>query len=291
MGTRQVGELKIDRIVESENADIDPTSFFPGTTPADWERHRGWLQPTAMDPKTGNLILPIQSYLLRTRHHTILVDGCVGNDKPRERHHWNLAGGEAFLKGLSAAGVAPEQVDFVLCTHLHADHVGWNTRLREGRWVPTFANARYVISRHEFEFWNGRHATRPLAHFGDSVLPVLEAGQADLVENDFTIDDAVWLEPTPGHTPHHLSIRVSSLGRHGVFLGDVMHSPAQCAEPHWGARTDWDPAQGRKTRRAFLEKYCESDVLVFSAHFASPSVGRIARDGEAFRFQYDGLPR
>lgn len=284
----QVGQIRIDRIVESENADIDPTHFFPGTTPADWERHRPWLQPRAMHPETGKLILPIQSYLLRTPAHTIVVDACVGNGKTRERPHWHLRDDPAYLEGLRAAGVAPEEVDYVFCTHLHADHVGWNTRLEGGRWVPTFPNARYVLGRRELAFWEARHAASPLPHLADSVLPVVAAGQATLADEGFALEHTVFLEPTPGHTPHHASVRLASGGEEAVLTGDVMHSPAQCAEPDWHVLPDWHPEMARRTRRAFLERYCDTGVLVCTAHFPSPSIGHIHRSGEGFRFHFLG---
>lgn len=282
----QLGDIRIDRIVESENDDIVPTYFFPDTTQEDWEAHQHWLQPMAMNPDSGNLILPIQSYLLRTPHHTILVDACVGDHKSRERPHWHQKSGGLWLKRLSEAGVRPEEIDYVLCTHLHADHVGWNTQLINGRWVPTFPNARYIFSSREWNHWQSQQAANPQEHFIDSVLPIVEAGRADLVEMDFTLDDTVSLLPTPGHSPHHMSIRLTSGGEQAVLTGDVTHSPVQCREPDWCVRPDGDPAQARKTRRAFFDTYCETGTLICTTHYASPSMGRIERLGEAYDFDY-----
>jgi glyoxylase-like metal-dependent hydrolase (beta-lactamase superfamily II) len=180
----------------------------------------------------------------------------------------------------------PEQVDYVFCTHMHVDHVGWNNRLENGRWMPMFPNAKYIFSKKELEFWETQPRDDKTAHIVDSVLPIVEAGQALLVGSDYALDDEVWLEPTPGHTPDHVSVRLSSNGVQGVITGDMIHTPVQCLEPQWVMRADTDPAQASQTRRAFLERYCERDVLVCASHFPSPSFGRVVRDGNAFWFQY-----
>lgn len=284
---RQVGDIRIDRIIESEAPDFDPMGFFPETTPVDWEPHKSWLQPWCWEPTSGNLIFPMQSFLVRTPHHTILVDTCVGDHKERARPSWNMTTSGDYLKKLAAIGIAPEDVDIVMCTHLHTDHVGWNTRLEKGRWVPTFPNARYVMSAKEWTYWEAMHKETPVPQIGDSVLPIVEAGKAVFVDNEYAINDHVWFESTPGHTPDHVSVRLSSNGADAVITGDMMHCPVQCAEPMWLARPDYDPEQARQTRRAFLERYCETDVLVCATHFPSPSFGHIVRQGEVFRFQYE----
>jgi glyoxylase-like metal-dependent hydrolase (beta-lactamase superfamily II) len=284
---RQLGQMMINRIVESDFPDFDPFGFFPDTTPEDWEPHKPWLQPRAMDPVSGNLIFTMQSYLIRTRHHTILIDTCVGDHKERARPSWNMTTSGTFLHNLTAAGVNPEAVDYVMCTHMHTDHVGWNTQLRDGRWVPTFPNAQYIFSRKEWEHWEQVHQSEPLVHLTDSVLPIMEAGQAVLVAHDYALDDEVWLEPTPGHTPDHVSVRLASNGANAVITGDMIHSPVQCAEPLWIPRPDFDRALASQTRRSFLERYCDTDVLVCGTHFPAPSMGRIVPHGNAFRFAYE----
>ena len=286
---RKLGAITIDRIIESEWADpfYDPIGFFPETTPEQWERHRAWMQPRALDPVSGKLILPIQSFLVRTRHHTIVVDTCVGDHKPRSVPSWNLTSSGKFLANLAAAGVQPEAVNYVMCTHLHRDHVGWNTRLRDGRWEPTFPNATYLFSRKEYDYWEAQREQRPNEAFADSVLPVVEAGRAAWVTNDYALDDEVWLEPSPGHTPDHMSVRLASNGAQAVITGDLMHSPVQCLEPAWAMRADFDRDLARRTRRAFLERYCGTDVLVWGSHFPSPSLGRIVPRGDAFWFEYE----
>ena len=288
MTGRQLGDMTISRVLEMNSPDFDPFGFFPETTAEDWEPHLEWMKPRAMDPVSGNLYFPMQSYVLRTRHHTILLDSCVGNDKDRpHRPSWHHKTDSTYIDALAAHGLAPGDIDYVMCTHLHPDHVGWNTKLEDGRWVPTFPNAEYVFSRKEFEYWRDFSAEKPLEHIIDSVLPIEAAGRAKLVKSDHAIDDSVWLEPTPGHTPDHFAIRLSSAGEDAVFSGDLMHSPIQCRHPEWAARPDYDREVARQTRRAFLERYCESGVLVCTAHFPLPSAGWIVPEGNAFRFEYE----
>lgn len=288
MTQRQLGGISIDRVIESNSPDFDPYEFFRETSEADWAPHLEWLQPRAMDPVSGNLIFPMQSYVVRTAHHTILVDACVGNHKDRPgRDNWHQTTGTQYMDGLAAVGLTPEDIDYVMCTHMHTDHVGWNTKLLDGRWVPTFPNAKYVFSQKEYDYWEDLNTRTPLPHLIDSVLPIVEAGRAMMVTNDFALDDEVWLEPTPGHTPDHLSIRLSSNGADAVMSGDLMHCPVQCRHPEWTARPDYNPDQATETRRAFMATYCETDVLVCTAHFPLPSAGRFIRHGDVFDFEYD----
>jgi len=283
---RQLGDLTLARAVEMVMP-FDRQSFFPDTTPEDWVPHEGWMKPQAMDPATGDVLFTVQSYVVRSPHHTILIDSCVGNHKERAtRPLWHQKTDDTYLRALASLELAPEDIDYVLCTHLHADHVGWNTRLVDGRWVPTFPNARYVFSKKELEAWqhggDARFTRDPLE---DSVLPVIEAGKAQLVNHDFALDDCVWLEPSPGHTPDHVSIRLASGGHNAVMSGDLMHSPVQCLHPEWTAWPDWDAEQAKRTRHGFMERYADTDMLVCTAHFPLPSAGRIVGDGDAFRFE------
>ena len=278
-----IGAIRVHRVLESEEPFIPAERFFPDATSEALAPHRGWLEPRALCPETGRIIVAVQSYLVRTTRHTILIDTCVGNHKSnRFFEAWHDRRDETWLRRLGAAGVHAEAVDFVLCTHLHLDHCGWNTRLVEGRWAPTFPNARYLFQRQEFEYRQGLADST----FEENVVPVMEAGQGILVDNDHALDDEVWLEPTPGHTPGHVAIRLASEGRQAVMMGDVMHSPVQCAEPHWHAASDTDPALARATRLRFLDRHCGSDTLVLTAHFPSPSVGHVVAEGNAFRFRY-----
>ena len=287
-----LGEIVIQRVVESVCKDFAPLGFFPETTPEDWAQHRKWMEPRALDPVSGNLVLIIQAFLVRTRHHTILVDTCVGDHKSRpHRPFWHMQKLDTFLPRLAAAGVNPEDVDYVMCTHLHSDHVGWNTQLRDGRWVPTFPNAKYIFAQEEWENWEQLHAREPQQQLIDSVLPVMAAGQAQLVRSDFALDDEVWLEPTPGHTQGHVSIRLASAGAQAIITGDCIHSPVQCLAPEWNMRADVDPILAGSTRRKFLERYCDSSVTVCATHFPEPSMGRITQRGDAFWFESDAQAR
>ena len=284
---RRLGDLSLARAVEMVMP-FDPLVFFPETTAADWAPHEGWLKPRAMDPASGALLFPVQSYLVRTRHHAILIDACVGNHKERpNRPLWHQKTDDAYLQALAALEVTPADIDYVMCTHMHADHVSWNTRLVDGRWVPTFPKARYVFSRKELEAWELGHPKFSRQPLEDSVLPVIAAGQAVLVDHDHALDDEVWLEPTPGHTPDHVAICLASRGERAVMGGDLMHSPIQCLHPEWTAWPDWDPAQAKRTRRAFMERYADTDTLVCTAHFPLPSAGRIRAAGAGFRFEDD----
>lgn len=290
MRAREVGSVRIQRILESEEPNFDPLTFFPQTTAEDWRPHAHWLSPHPKNPTLGYLTMTLQSYLVRTRHHNILVDTCVGDHKTRQGPYappgWHQQTGGVLLRNLSKAGLAPQDIDIVLCTHLHSDHVGWNTQRVDGRWVPTFPNARYIMSARELAHWEAVHRGSPLVHFEDSVLPVLRAGRATLVANDHALDDEVWLEPTPGHTPDHVSVRLSSQGTGAVITGDMMHSPVQVAEPRWMPRFDHDPELAARTRVAFLERHCEAGTLVCGTHFPSPSFGRVLAHAGRFRFAH-----
>ena len=283
---RQVGDIVINRILESERPDFDATQFFPQIAADQWAPYRQRLAGWAMETASNALIFPMQSFLLRTRHHTIVVDTCVGDHKQRARPNWNMTSSGEYLKRLAETGVRPEDVDYVMCTHMHPDHVGWNTRLENGRWVPTFPKARYVMSEKEWTYWSAFHKGTPQNQIADSVIPIVESGHAQMVKNDFAIDEDVWFESTPGHTPDHVSVRIASRGAQAVISGDLIHSPVQCLETEWVPRPDFDPPQAAATRRAFLERYCERDVLVCASHFPSPSFGHIIREGNAFWFTY-----
>jgi glyoxylase-like metal-dependent hydrolase (beta-lactamase superfamily II) len=282
-----VGDVTVHRIVEQEQPLFDPLTFFPGLTRERLEENRAWLEAArALDPASGNLVLCIQSYVLRTPRHTILIDTCVGNHKDRPaRPFWHRKTDDTYMRALAAEGLSVEDIDYVMCTHLHVDHVGWNTRLEDGRWVPTFPKARYVFAKKEYDFWVQEHAREPQGPIADSVLPIVEAGRAELVDHGFTLDDHISLEPTPGHTPDHVAVRLgrSAARPDAVFTGDLIHSPLQARYPEQSMRADFDPQQAARTRRAFLERYCDTGTLCCMAHFPSPSAGRITRWGEGFR--------
>jgi glyoxylase-like metal-dependent hydrolase (beta-lactamase superfamily II) len=284
METQVLGAIRIDRIVEFEKPFFSPISFFDEATPEALAPHRYWLEPWALDPATGNLVMPVQSYLVRTRHHIILIDTCVGCRKSSDRvDEWFGLTDESWLTKLAVAGVQPDAVDYVFCTHFHLDHCGWNTRLTDGRWTPTFPNARYIFAREEYA---AAEATADSVYH-ENLLPIMEAGQGVLVDMHYALDDEVWLEPTPGHTPGHVAVNLSSNGRRAVMCGDIMHTPLQVAEPEWSPNFDHDIVLSRETRKHFLESHCDTDTLVLTAHFPSPSAGRVVpHAGRGFDFNY-----
>ena len=277
------GDLTIHRIIEQETTFLPALELLPGLKPDVLAEHRAWLrQANALDDN-DDMILCFQSYVVRTPHHTILIDSCIGNDKPRpQRAKWDMKTDDGYMRALAAADVSVNDIDFVMCTHLHADHVGWNTRLQDGRWVPTFPKARYVFAKTEFDYWAERNAKAPVAPFVDSVLPIVEARRDEVVSDDYQIGDHVRILPTPGHTPGHVAFTFGRGKDDAVFSGDLMHSPIQTLYPELSAKFDIDQAQAAATRRGFLERYCDTDTLCCTAHFPSPSVGKIKRNGRGF---------
>jgi glyoxylase-like metal-dependent hydrolase (beta-lactamase superfamily II) len=282
-----LGDLSIQRIIEQQAPFFDPLTFFSPLTPELLAENRAWLEPDAIDPATGNLVLCIQSYVVRTPHHTILIDSCVGNDKPRPtRPFWDRLKGDTYMRGLAEAGIGVDDIDFVMCTHLHVDHVGWNTRLENGRWVPTFPKARYVFSRKELDYWTGQVGQADVPWIEDSVLPIVAAKRVELVTSDHALNDHVRLQPTPGHTPDHYAVELGRGATQAVVAGDLIHSPLQARYPEISMRADFDPQQAAVTRRRFLESNCDTSTLVCTAHFPSPSAGHVTRWGDGFRFVF-----
>lgn len=281
MADWRVGSVNITRIVEMEVA--GGTRFIlPDATPEAC-REIEWLHPHFMTEE-GKLIMSIHALVVDTGERRIVVDTCIGNDKVRSIPTWSgLA--TSFLEDLAAAGYPRETIDTVLCTHLHVDHVGWNTMLVDGEWRPTFPNARYLVAESEWHYWDSHEDE---AEYGpilaDSVRPVVEAGLVDFVAVDHRLCNEVWLEPTPGHTPGHVSVRISSHGENALITGDCVHHPCQMARSDWGSSADFDASQARATRDALLARYAGQDVLVIGTHFATPTAGHIQADGARYRF-------
>jgi len=283
-----LGDIAVSRVIEMEGPLMQPQQLLPEANNEVLESHKHWLAPNFIDP-TGTFIMSIHTYVIKTRHHTILVDTCIGNDKERSLFpDWSRMQGPYLQTLEQVAGVKPEQVDYVLCTHLHVDHVGWNTRLVNGKWVPTFPNAKYLFARKEWDYWRHEYETGGDSGDGsiaDSVVPIVEAGKATLVEGDHAIDDQVWLEPTPGHTPGHTCVHVKGGGKEAIMTGDMMHHPVQTAEPQWSSGFCVDPKQSAATRRAFLERNADNGKVILAAHFATPTAGYIVPSGKAFRLK------
>ncbi|MCK1384042.1 MBL fold metallo-hydrolase [Bradyrhizobium sp. 21] len=277
-----VGDLTIHRIIEQETTFLPALELLPGLTPEVLAENRSWMRQAKALDEQDTLILCFQSYVIKTPRHNILVDSCIGNDKPRPRPTWNMKSDDTYMRALDAAGLSVDDIDFVMCTHLHVDHVGWNTRLENGRWVPTFPKARYVFAQQEFDYWSQQNAKAEIAPFADSVLPVVEAKRHEIVGNDHQIGDHVRILPTPGHTPGHVAFTFGRGKDDAVFSGDLMHSPIQTLYPEMSVKFDVDQAAAATTRRSFLERYCDTDTLCCTAHFPSPSVGKIRRKGSGF---------
>ncbi|MBI5506307.1 MAG: MBL fold metallo-hydrolase [Deltaproteobacteria bacterium] len=275
----KIGDVTITCVVETTSCELDEI-LFPEVAREEREAI-SWLRPHFLDAD-GRMLLSFQCFVVESCGRRIVVDTCVGNDKDRPMPDWNHRSGP-FLQDLACAGAERESIDLVLCTHLHIDHVGWNTMLLGGKWVPTFPNARYLFGRVEWEHWKDQpEDLGPV--ITDSVRPIVDAGLVDLVETDHRLTDEVWLESTPGHTPGHVSVRIRSRGERAVISGDVMHHPCQIAHPEWSPAFDHDRARATVTRRAFLEGCSDAPVLVIGTHFAAPTAGRIVRDGATFRF-------
>jgi glyoxylase-like metal-dependent hydrolase (beta-lactamase superfamily II) len=278
-------------VVELERVGLPAAMVFP-----DWSGELLKAEPEATAPlfydgKEQAIIVAMQSFLLKTRHHIILIDTCIGNDKERNNPHFNRLH-IPWLERLAATGVQPGDVDFVLCTHMHVDHVGWNTRLENGRWVPTFPKARYIFAKQEWEHWERMSRENQLERTGDyvadSVLPIVEAGRADLVSTDHEIETGIWLDHLPGHTPGLVGIHVKNSGGEAVFCGDMMHHPVQVARPNMSTNFDTDQKQAAETRRRFLENTCGTNILVVPAHFPGATSGYVQkRDAKSFKFKFD----
>jgi len=277
----KIGDVSVTRVVDDEISSIGAL-LLPQATP-EILRPIPWMSPFLDDE--GQLTLSIHTLVVESRGRRFLVDTCLGNDKERPIvPEWHLRS-TSFLSDLAAAGAPRESIDLVLCTHLHLDHVGWNTIRVGDRWVPTFPNARYLFARKEWEFWKDQPEELGPA-ITDSVRPIVDAGLADLVETDHALTDEVRLEPTPGHTPGHVSVRIRSAGEEAVITGDMMHHPCQIAHPEWSTVLDHNADDSQRTRRDFLARCAQKPVLVIGTHFATPTAGRIVRDGDAYRLDY-----
>jgi glyoxylase-like metal-dependent hydrolase (beta-lactamase superfamily II) len=279
----QVGDYRITCVLEAETPRIPPEIFFPDAKAEAVGRH-AWLVPDFADAK-GRLTFRVQAFAIEGRGRCLLVDPCVGNGKQRALPFWNEQSWP-FLERFAEAGLAPARVDTVVHTHLHADHVGWDTRLEGGAWVPTFERARHLYTARELE-WVRAAASNPGADgvYADSIAPIVDAGLADVVPEDAEIGEGLRLESTPGHTPGHVSLWVESRGETALISGDFLHHPVQCAELSWAEIGDEDADLARATRRRMLERAEHTQALFLGTHFATRPAGRIRRDGAAFRFE------
>jgi glyoxylase-like metal-dependent hydrolase (beta-lactamase superfamily II) len=288
---RRIGEMQLSRVEEMMIPLIEAGSMFGGFTPQHEEMHKDWLSPTYFDAQSKRLNMSIHTWVLRTDYHTILIDTCFGNQRNRPGFRDGHQLDTPWLHNLAAAGVKREEVDFVLCTHLHIDHVGWNTIEENGRFVPTFPNARYLFSKADFDHYdaeNKANPQRPAQHgaFNDGVLPIVEAGKADMVGTEHAIDDNLIIRSAPGHTPGSITLQAKSKGEQGLFTGDILHHPLQVWHPEWNSRFCVDPPAAAISRRRVLEHCAEHHALMLPAHFAAPHCGFVHRERDAFRFEF-----
>ncbi len=282
MNAWQVGKVRITKVLEGEYQCLpeqllsEPSQEAIASIP--------WLAQEHLGTR-GRLRFSVHALVVETPDRLIIVDTCIGNDRQgRDVPQWNQQQ-TAFLDDLTALGYDLRQFDTVLCTHLHADHVGWNTRLVEGRFEPTFPNARYLLSRAEFAYWQSRtDMAEANAMMADALAPVFEAGQVDLIDLPHVICHEVTLVKTPGHTPGHASVWIRSEGEEALISGDIVPHPCQLAFPGWGGRADVDPGLAESTRRDALAQCADRDALLIGTHFTSPTGGRVRRLGEAYRF-------
>ncbi|MFJ9843351.1 MBL fold metallo-hydrolase [Kitasatospora sp. NPDC101155] len=291
MDSFSLGGVEVTRVVEFETPTRPPAAMFADIGPQVWHDNRSWLSPDHWDQDAGLLMTRMQAFVLRSGGATILVDTGVGNGKSRPDTPAFDHRSTDFLARLAAVDVLPEDVDLVVNTHLHADHVGWNTRLVDGEWVPTFPNARYLMPRADHDFWHpdsarpARTAAANANVFDDSVAPVVRAGQAVLWEDIHDIDGALRLEYAPGHTPGSSVLTLRSGGELAVFVGDVLHNPVQIIEPDANSCFCEDPAAARASRRRVLDRAADQGALVFPAHLRGASGARVRRMGSSYAVQ------
>jgi glyoxylase-like metal-dependent hydrolase (beta-lactamase superfamily II) len=292
MQTFTLGDFEIARVTEWHGAFAPVSALFPTLPASTWQEHRAWLDPHFWDAASGDYQAHMQTWVIRGQGRTILVDTGLGNDKPRV--HGLLADRDGdFLHQLAAIGVRPNEVDTVVNTHLHTDHVGWNTRLENGEWVPTFPNARYLMHKADFDYWNPAngipHASDfadPAdsgAGFNDSVLPVHRAGQALLWEGtEHSVAAGLSLHLAPGHTPGSAVLKLHSGTDRAFFVGDLVHTPLQFLTPDHDTCLSEDQHQAARSRRRMLEEAADTNALVVPAHLGGAGAAEVVREGRDF---------
>jgi glyoxylase-like metal-dependent hydrolase (beta-lactamase superfamily II) len=289
MATFTVGKASIARIEETYLPVYRPREIFPAWSDAIAAEHASWLAPSHYDPAQDLIKLSVHSWLLRIGGKTFLIDACCGNHKKRPaRPFWNMLN-TPYLERLAAAGARPQDIDYVMCTHLHHDHVGWNTVESDGRFVPTFPNARYVFSKPDFDYYQKRDAdpatTEPVEFgtFRESVLPVVDAGRADFVTGPHRLNEHIDIMPAPGHSAGHVVFRLESAGEQALFTGDVFHHLLQVYYPDWNFPKNSDAEEARSSRRAVFAQCAATGALTLPGHVGAPFAGRIEAVGNGFK--------
>ena len=290
----RVGSILISSFVEREGPWRPIQIMFPTSDRATALDHLRDLPSCVYDVERDLLVSTYQTFVVRTERHTILIDTCVGEDKPLRGPGLQYSK-QSWLDGFSAHGLRFEDIDYVFCTHLHVDHCGWNTRLVNGRWVPTFPNAKYIFGKVEYEAWEsqagqGEPSDVQSATWADSCRPIVEAGQAQLVDADFELEEGIWLTPSFGHSPGHVGVNFRSNGNHAIFTGDMMHHPLQCREPDWSTCFCANPEEAARSRRRVLTDLADSETLLVPAHFPGQTAGYVSTDRERWNWRYMDLP-
>ena len=279
-----IGDIRVRAVVDYDPYEMDLTFIFPDVAMEDVEKHRSWLEPIYLAP--GNKIrLVVRTMVMEVDGRNILVDACIGEHKTRPtRPFMNQRKDTDFIAQLAKLGLSPEDIDVVFCTHLHVDHVGWNTKLDNGRWVPTFPKARYLFGRKELDFWMGQPNRAEVGggSFVDSVIPIVEAKACDLVDDGHDLGKGLVLTALPGHTPGQLGLDVMRGKDRAYFVGDAIHSPLQVALPHLSTGFDTDKIQAAATRRTFLNACADDGRWLVPCHFRGPVAHKIHRAGSAF---------
>ena len=286
-----LGEVTITRVEEMHGpVGMTPEQFFPGWSEQDWQAERGWLVPDHLGAQDGIVQVAFQTFALRSQGRTILVDTGIGNDKTRPAveawDHLSLG----YLANLAKAGITPDDVDLVVNTHLHVDHIGWNTHLVGGQWVPTFPNATYLMPRLDLEHFDPTKNPDIAGGvnenaFEDSIEPIRAAGRIQAWEGEHVIDANLRLLAAPGHTPGASVLMLTSGGDRALFAGDLIHTPLQVAHPQHNSCFCEDPATATATRRELLGWAADNNALVLPAHFSGHTALEIVRDGGAFEIK------
>tara|TARA_Y100001970_G_C14155875_1_gene815513 strand:+ start:76 stop:993 length:918 start_codon:yes stop_codon:yes gene_type:complete len=290
MKPQKIGNFSVRKLVEVVDY-LSPEFAFNEYDESKCKDYLKWLSPHFMLSSNAgiNLLFSFHSFVVQGNNKTILIDTCIGNHKERSAlpswHNQN----RPYIDNLRSMGIDIKDIDYVMCTHLHADHVGWNTQLINGKWIPTFPNAKYIFSKmdyqkHDLIYKNKSKSNDQnpnpgegdfYASWEDSIIPVINSGNYELVDYDYNIDDSVSIIHTPGHTPGHFCVHLKSQGQEAFFTGDMMHHPLLVSEPQWVTHFCLDPKQSTITRRKFIDKNTDNGAVIFAAHFAGPTAGQI----------------
>ena len=270
-----IGNVFVTKITEYLDK-LDPNFVLPDYSPTIFNKDYDWLFPNYIDLIQQKLNFSFHSTLLITEKYNILIDTCVGNDKNRPLENWHQRNSNAYLNSLKLNNIDVNKIDYVMCTHLHADHVGWNTKLENNKWVPTFPNAKYIFSKLDYDFFNNvRENEQGYQSMIDSVKPIVDSGKSIIADYDYEINNEIKLIHTPGHTPGHYCVSIESGLEKGIVSGDVIHHPIQIIHPEWKTNFCNNPVESSNSRIKFVDSVIDRDIKIIPAHFSSPTIGYI----------------